>query len=297
MHEVSVGVRGTSCTQMSDKKMCMEYGKRDNVMSKISNGISDHVRSLFQALHADWAILSVLIPRTWRSKGKGGIFSLLWQVATPLFLLAVYYCAFGMILNIRQDVKGIDYALYMFSGMAFFNVFAESLQSGAHSIISRPGYVHNATFDLEVLPLTAVGCAFLTGLCWFAVVFAAAGTPGLRLLYLALVLIPFCAFCIGVAFFSGAISVYLRDFPQFAVLLQQGLFFLTPIVYPVSVIPPAYRSWIFLNPLTVFVEAFRAAVFELPLERVGRIWIIGFSFCLSGVFFFHKTRKGFIDAV
>lgn len=266
-------------------------------MSEISNGISGHARSLFQTLYADWELLSVLVPRTWQSRGKGGLFSLLWPVATPLFLLGVYYCAFGMILNLRQDVRGINYALFMFSGMAFFNVFAESLNSGAHSIISRPGYVHNATFDLEVLPLTAVGCAFLTGLCWFAVVFAAAGTPGARLLRLPLILIPFCAFCVGIALFSGAISVYLRDFPQFAVLLQQGLFFLTPIVYPASVIPPAYRRWIFMNPLTGFVEAFRAVVFGLPVERIGRIWMVGLGVCLAGVIFFRQTRKGFIDAV
>ena len=254
----------------------------------------------FRALCADRVLLTVLVARSWKSRGKGGLFSALWPIVTPLFLLAVYYCAFGLILNLRQNVGGVNYALSMFSGMALFNVFAESLNAGAWSIISQPGYVRNASFDLEVLPLTAVGCAFLTGLCWLAVVLAAAGcagTLGIRLLWLPAVLIPFGLFCAGVALFSGAASVYLRDFPQFAVLLQQGLFFLAPIVYPASVIPAPYRRWLYLNPLTGFVEAFRAAVFGLPVENVGLLWIVGIAAAFAGWVFFRKTRKGFIDAV
>ena len=269
-------------------------------MTTVSAGKCRYTSGAFRTLYADWELLTVLVPRTWRSRGKGGLFSALWPVVTPLFLLTVYYCAFGVGLNLKQSTGGISYALSMFSGMALFNVFAECLHAGANSIISRPGYVRNASFDLEVLPLTAVGCAFLTGLCWFAVVLAAAGcagTLGVRLLRLPLVLLPFCMFCIGIALFAGAISVYLRDFPQFAVLLQQGLFFLTPIVYPASVIPASYRPLFFANPLTGFVEAFRAAIFGFPVERVGLLWGVGIAVGLAGWAFFRKTRKGFIDAV
>lgn len=254
----------------------------------------------FRTLRTDWELLTVLVWRTWRSRGKGGLFSALWPVLTPLFLLAVYYGAFGLLLDLRNGLGGTNYALFMFSGMALFNVFAESLNAGACSIISRPGYVRNSSFDLEVLPLTAVGCAFFTGLCWLAVVLAAAGcagTLGIRLLWLPPVLIPFGLFCIGVALFSGAISVYLRDFPQFAVLIQQGLFFLAPIVYPADVIPAQYRPWLLLNPLTGYVEAFRAALFGLQVERIGLLWVIGIAVCLAGWIFFRSTRKGFIDAI
>ena len=251
-------------------------------------------------LRADWELLSVLIMRSWRSRGRGGFLALLWQIMTPLFLLTVYYCAFGEILKLKQSMGSANYALSMFCGMAVFNIFAESLNAGAHSIISQPGYVRNAFFDLEVLPLTAVGCAFLTGLCWIVVVLGAAGlhgTLGLHLLWLPLILIPYCAFCIGIAFFSGAASVYFRDFPLLAVLLQQGLFFLTPVLYPIGIVPESFRPLVLSNPLTGFVEAFRAAVFGLPVEKIGQLWVVGFVICLPGWGFFRMTRKGFIDAV
>lgn len=269
-------------------------------MTTVSAGDARRPAEPFRTLRTDWELLTVLVSRSWRSRGKGGVFSALWPIMTPLFLLAVYYCAFGLILDLRKGIGGANYALSLFSGMALFNVFAESLNAGAFSIISQPGYVRNASFDLEVLSLTAAGCAFLTGLCWLAVVLAAAGwagTLGIRLLWLPLVLIPFGFFCAGVALFSGAISVYVRDFPQFAALLQQGLFFLAPIVYPASVIPERYRPWLYVNPLTGFVEAFRASVFGLPVEKVGLLWIIGIAAALAGWAFFHKTRRGFIDAV
>lgn len=280
--------------------LTFEQDGKGSAMTTVSAGKLRSAGGAFRTLYADWELLTVLVPRTWRSRGKGGLFSALWPVVTPLFLLTVYYCAFGVVLNLRQNSGGVNYALSMFSGMALFNVFAECLHAGANSIISRPGYVRNASFDLEVLPLTAVGCAFLTGLCWFAVILAAAGCAGMlgpRLLWLPLVLIPFGFFCTGVALFAGAVSVYLRDFPLFAVLLQQGLFFLTPIVYPAEVIPASYRPWLFANPLTGFVEAFRAALFGLPVERIGLLWVTGIAAGLAGWAFFRQTRKGFIDAV
>ena len=277
-----------------------EQDGKGSSMTTDSAGKLRNATRIFRKLRTDWELLTVLTLRTWRSRGKGGIFSALWPILTPLFLLVVYYCAFGLVLNLRNNVGNVNYALFMFSGMTLFNVFTESLTVGAYSIISQSGYVRNASFDLEVLPLTAVGCAFLTGLCWLAVVLAAAGcagTLGVRLLWLPPVLIPFGLFCIGVALFSGAISVYLRDFPQFAVLIQQGLFFLAPIVYPADVIPEQYRPWLLLNPLTGYVEAFRAALFGLQVERIGLLWVIGIAVCLAGWIFFRSTRKGFIDAI
>lgn len=269
-------------------------------MLAASDRTAGRAAELLGRLHGDGELLAVLTLRMWRSRGRGGIFSLLWPVVTPVFLLGVYYCAFGVILGLRRLPGEADYALSMFCGMTVFNVFAESLQTGAVSLISRPGYVKNMTGDPEVLPLAAVGCAMLTGLCWFAVVLAAAGyagTLGSRLLRLPLILPPWCAFCAGVALFAGAISVFLRDFPQFAVLLQQGLFFLTPIVFPLSAVPEPLRFLILANPLTGFVEAFRAAVFGLPAAGTGTLWLCGFAVLLLGWGFFHRIRREVVDAV
>ena len=262
--------------------------------------IPHRMARFLRALFCGGELLAVLTLRMWRSRGRGGGFSLLWPILTPLLLLAVYYCAFGVILDLRQANGGLHYALSIFSGMAVFNIFAESLQAGACSLIARPGYVKNSTVALEVLPLAAVGCAFLSGLCWFTVVLAAAGwagTLGVRLLWLPLILLPYCAFCAGTALFAGAVSVFLRDFPQFAVVFQQGIFFLTPIVFPIGIIPASVRPLIHANPLTGFVEAFRAAVFGLPVTGVETLWLSGALVGLLGWGVFHRMKGAIIDAV
>ncbi len=249
---------------------------------------------------AERTLLAALTLRMWRSRGKGGLFARLWPLLTPFFLLVIYYCAFGVVLNLRSEFGGANYALFMFSGIAVFNIFSESLSGGAISVISQPGYVKNAGFSLEVLPLAAVGCALFSGTVFLAVTLAAAALgPGLslRVFLLPLVLLPYLFFCMGTALLAGALSVFIRDFPQFAALLIQGLFFLTPVIYPAGSIPDSCRRLIGLNPLTGYVEAARSAVFGGAFCGWGWLWINGVAVYLLGFIFFHKTRRGFADVI
>lgn len=251
----------------------------------------------------NWTLLFAMTMRIWLSRGKGGVFQLLWPIITPVFLLVVYYFAFGVILNLRNIDGGNSYALVIFSGMAIFNVFAECINLGATSIITQPDYVRKAMFDLELIPLSITGSAIISGAIWLVIVIIGAGLSGClsgQLWWTIPLLLPYIVFCLGCVFFVSSISVYLRDFPMFLTLLLQGIFFMTPIIYPITVVPERFKWLIELNPLTIFICSIQSSILSsatVTLHDLGVTSLISIITFALGITFFQKTKRGFADVV
>jgi len=119
-------------------------------------------------------------------------------------------------------------------------------------------------------------------------------------LFLPLVVLPLVFGTMGFAWFLASLGVYLRDVGQITGIITTVLMFLSPIFYPLSNIPPPYRSWIYINPLTFVIEQARAVLIwgRLP-DWVG--WGIYFGVSLAiawgGFWWFQKTRRGFADVL
>ena len=241
--------------------------------------------------------------RMWLSRGKGGLFHLLWPFITPAIMLTIYYLAFGVILNLRNLSSDTNYALEMFCGMAIFNIFAETVNTSAYSLTSQANLVKKAVFDLEVIPLATVGCAVISGLFYLAVVLTAAicgGGVSAGLWKLPPLFLAYIFFCAGCAFLVSSLSVFLSDLPMLLPLITQALFFLTPIIYPRSIVPENLLLIVDLNPLSAFVCSMRSSILGTgvvtPLKMLYPFILCLASFLL-GYAFFTKTKKGFPDVL
>ena len=220
-----------------------------------------------------------------------------------IVLLLIYYFAFGVILNIRNTSGNSNYALEMFCGMAVFNIFAETVNSSAYSIISQSNLVKKAVFDLEVIPLSCVGCAAISGIIYLCVALVAAtfyGVLGVEILKFPVLFVLYVLFCSGLAFFFSSISVFFPDLPMLLPVFTQALFFLTPIIYPRSVIPESLSLFIDRNPMTSFVCVLRASILNdgvIVWADVFHLAVWGIGCFLLGFLFFFKTKKGFSDVL
>lgn len=248
-------------------------------------------------------LLQVMTARMWFSRGKGGVLHLLWPLLTPIFLLMIYYFAFGVILNIRNIPGNSNYALEMFCGMAVFNIFSETVNCSAYSITSQANLVKKTVFDLEVIPLSCVGCAVISGIIYLCVVLCVVtrcNVIGMEVLKTPLLLLLYIFFCCGCAYFVSSLSVYLRDLPMVLPVITQAVFFLTPIIYPKSVIPESLCWTVEINPLTAFVCVIRKSLLSSSIVAwtdILSLSVWGMSFFLFGSFFFFKTKKGFSDVL
>lgn len=261
-------------------------------------------------LYKNRNLLSQLIRRNIEARYRGSMLGLIWSFALPLLMLAIYTFVFSVIFkakfgDIPNDNK-LAFALVMFSGMAIFNIFSESILTSCVIITGNPNYVKKVIFPLEILPVSQVLSSLILSMPWFLLLFVGTGFIGVpftlswTMLFLPLTIIPLLLFTSGVAFFAASLSVYIRDLQYLVGVIMQILFFITPIFYPISGVPEKYRFILRLNPLSPIVEQTR----ELFLYGHHPDYfvclfslLIGFLCFQLGGFWFVKTKKGFADVL
>ena len=254
-------------------------------------------------------LLLQMIRRNVAARYKGSVLGIFWSFAQPLMMLAVYTFVFGIVFKARWGVEtpgaaGVPFPLIMFCGMAVFNIFAESVNTSAGVIVGNASYVKKVIFPLEILPLTTVISSLIFGLAWFVLLLAGMAVFMQQLHWTALLLpvtlIPLLLFSSGLAFFISSLGVYLRDTQQLVGVATQVLFFMTPIFYPISIVPERVQWILKCNPLSPLVEETRKLLLfgQLPNWTIcGLSLLVAFAVFQLGFAWFCKTKKGFADVI
>ena len=239
---------------------------------------------------------------------RGSVLGWIWSLVQPLTMLVVYAFVFGVVFKARwgaaPDGGAVSFAAVMFCGMAAFNLFSETVNGSAPVILQNANLVKKVVFPLEILPVVQLASALVLSAAWFLLLFAGAVALGIgfhaSLLALPALLLPGLLLALGAAFFVAAASVYVRDMPHLAGVATQILFFVTPILYPVELVPDHLRWVLECNPLSSMVEELRgAALFGRwpDWAAFGRNLLIGAAVCRLGLCWFLKTKKGFADVL
>ena len=198
----------------------------------------------------------------------------------------------------------MDFALTLFSGLIAFNVFSECATRAPTLIVSQPSYVKKVVFPLEILPVSVLGSVFIHSLMSLGIVLIglliSSGKLHWTLLYLPLVYLPLMALTLGVSWLLASVGVFIRDIGNFIGIMIQFLFFLTPIVYPISAVPAALQPLFWLNPVAVIVENFRRVVmWGLPPDWLwlGVVTLISGLVMLCGYMWFMKIKRAFANVI
>ena len=239
---------------------------------------------------------------------KGSALGLVWSFVQPLLMLVVYTFVFSVVFKARWGVdtsggKGA-FAVIMFSGLAMYNLFSESVNMCCGCIVGNQNLVKKVIFPLEILPLAQSFSTFILGLAWFILLFFGAvfilGKISLTMLLLPVVLIPFMLFTMGISYFVAALGVYVRGTQYVIGVILQILFFVTPIFYPIEAVPERFRVWLQMNPLTVMIEQGRNVFLYGRLPDWGYLGLAALASLAAlqfGYFFFLRTKKGFADVL
>ncbi len=255
-------------------------------------------------------LLFQMVKRTVSARYKGSVLGVFWSFAQPLLMLAVYTFVFGIVFNVRwgeenaTEASPVPFPLIMFCGMAIFNIFAESVNACTSIVTANASYVKKVVFPLEILPVSTVFSGLIFGCAWFMLLLVgtAVWTHNIHwtVLLLPLILLPLLLFSLGIGFFMASLGVYLRDTQQVVAVITQVLFFMTPIFYPIAVVPEDLRWILEFNPLSPFVEDARRVVLfgELPdwMHYLQSFFLSCVIFQL-GLAWFSKTKKGFADVL
>jgi lipopolysaccharide transport system permease protein len=243
-----------------------------------------------------------------QARYRGSYLGILWAFVTPFLMLTVYTFVFSVIFKARwgvsQSESFMDFALILFSGMIAFNVFSDCAARAPTLIVAYPNYVKKVIFPLEILPVSVLGSALIHSLMSLGVVLAglliSTGRLYGTLIYLPIVYLPLMALSLGLSWFLASLGVFIRDIGNFIGVLITLLFFLTPIIYPISAVPEYIRPIFRLNPLSVIVEDFRRVVmWGQPPDWfwLGGVTLVSGLVMLGGYMWFMKIKRAFADVI
>lgn len=244
-------------------------------------------------------MIGSLVKKDLRGRYKGSVLGFAWTFLNPLLQLVVYTIVFSNIM--RSGIE--DYYLFLFVALIPWIFFSVSLQGGASCILTQKDLVSKIYFPREVLPIAHVTSSLVNMLLSFIVVFAAllVSGKGIKLTLLPY-LIPVIAveylLALGFAFITSALTVFFRDLEHILGIITMAWQFLSPIMYPVDMVPKQYLIIFNLNPMTSIITAYRDILYyhQVPkIETLLTATIMGFVLLIVGWFVFEKLQRHFAE--
>lgn len=247
-----------------------------------------------------------LAKRELAARYRGSALGPIWAFVTPAMTIAIYTFIFSGIFGARFGASGSkwSYALYLYCGLLPWTALQEATQTSATTIVAHANLVKKVVFPLETLPvahtIAALGHQLYGTIALLAATLIIQHEWHPTWLWFPFLLFPQALLMFGMNWFIASLGVYVRDVAQALGLLFTAWFFLTPIVYPETVIPQRYQAFIDLNPLTALVRNHRRILLDgMTPEWSGLLYasaIASFVF-IVGCWWFARTKKGFADVI
>src|SRR5262245_25471554 len=208
----------------------------------------------WRSLQRDAALLRTLITQELARRFAGSFVGLAWLVVQPVLMIFTYWLVFSLFLKVPLLDGRVPFIAAFLAGFLPWLAFQETLAASATSITSNPHLVKKILFPLELLPVAQLGVALLAHvaiLALFVIGLVADGRmPTWYALQLPYVMAALVALALGLGWLVAALNVFARDTAQALSAILGIWFWLTPIVWPASVIPEAYRWVLELNPFS-----------------------------------------------
>ncbi len=244
-------------------------------------------------------MVASLVKRDLKSRYKGSVLGFLWMFLNPLLQLAVYTVVFSTIMRM-----GIDkFYLFLFVALVPWLFFSTCLSAGTTVIFSQQDMVKKIYFPREVLPLAFTLSQFVNMLLSFLVIFAVVLCSGIKIELQALLCLPLvmCVefiLALGVTYLVSALNVYFRDLEHILGIVSMAWMYLTPIIYPIDMVPKEYVPLFYFNPMTSITIAYRDILYygQVPhISTLSNAMVMGFVVLAAGQITFGRLQKHFVE--
>jgi len=247
-------------------------------------------------------LLYFLIWRDVKVRYKQTALGVAWAVVQPFFTMVVFSLFFGRLAKVPSD--GVPYPLFAYCALVPWGFFANGLNMGSNSLVESANLIRKVYLPRLAIPIATVlsgGVDFLVSFLLLLGMMAYYGRmPGIEAAWLPLLLLLGLVTALGVSLWLSALNVQYRDVRYTIPFLTQIWMFGTPIAYPSSLVPEAWRPFYGLNPMVGVVEGFRWALLGTA-TRPGAMLIVSSLAALvllvTGAMYFRCTEKTFADVV
>ena len=251
-----------------------------------------------------WAyreLLSVLTMRDIKVRYKQTVLGAAWAVIRPFLTMVIFSVVFGQLANMPSD--GYPYPVFVYAALLPWTFFAGAISTSGQSLIGSSNLVSKVYFPRLIIPLSSVGAGLIdllisTGILLLLMLWYGVGWTW-HLLAVPLLLLAVVFAALGVGTLLSALTVSYRDFTHLTPFLVQIWMYVTPVIFPVTLVPERWQWLLYLNPMTGLVEGFRSAFLGKPFDPAG----LGISFAITiallivGVMYFEKVERRFADVI
>ena len=242
-------------------------------------------------------LLYELVLRDLKIKYRSSVLGYLWSLLNPLMMMTVLTIVFSTLF--RFDIP--NYPVYLLSGQLIYSFFSEATNMSMSSIINSASLIKKVYIPKYIFPVSRVLSSFVTLLLSLLAMVIVMVVTQVKftwvILFFPIPLIYILVFSIGMGLLLSVLAVYFRDVIHLYSVLLSAWMYLTPIMYPINMVPDYVKRFIFWNPMYYFVETFRQIVLygEWPSLEMHLI-CLGFALLalVTGLFVFYKNQKNFI---
>ena len=258
------------------------------------------IRNIILSLKKYGFLIKQLVSRDFKVKYKRSVLGVAWSLLYPVLMMSVMAIIFSNVF--KFSVPGVNYLVYLLTGLTYFNYFSEASNLSMSSIIANFGLINKVYIPKYIFPLTKclfIGINFLLTLIPLYVVIFATGT-GVNIYHL---LLPYSFLClfmftVGMGFLLAAVAVFLRDMLYIYGIVISLWTYLTPIMYDISMLQnPFFETVLKLNPLYQYINFARTCIIEgVSPSPISYLWCILAALVafIAGTAVFRKNQDRFV---
>ena len=237
-------------------------------------------------------------------KYTNSVLGAFWIFINPVATIFIYTIIFSNLM--RNRIEGIDshysYSIYLCAGILTWGLFAEITSRSQTVFIENAAIIKKVNFPKIILPALvvtrgAVNFVIIFGVfTLFLILFGS--FPGIVFLAMVPLLVIQMLFAIGIGMTLGVLNVFFRDVGQFYGVILQFWFWLTPIVYPVDVLPEAFRTYLAWNPMLPLVTGYQDILVRGQWPQWASVWptaMIALLICVGGILLFRRRSGEMVD--
>ncbi|UAC71470.1 ABC transporter permease [Burkholderia contaminans] len=259
---------------------------------------------IFKALWSYRGFILGSVKREFQSKYRNSLLGAAWTVLNPLSMIVVYTVIFSGVMHNR--LPGVEnrfaYSVYLCAGVLTWGLFTEIVGRGQNTFIENANLLKKLSFPRLCLPVIAVANALVD----FGIVFGlftvflmfSGNFPGLAFVALIPTIALLVLFAVGLGITLGVLNVFFRDVGQFFGIVLSFWFWMTPIVYSVSILPERVQSWMRFNPMSRLIEAFQTILVRGAWPNWYSLWpvlVLALALCGLGFTLFRKHAGEMVD--
>lgn len=230
----------------------------------------------------------------------------LWMIIHPLTQVLIFATILSEVLSAK--LPGIDnkyaYALYLMAGTLCWNLFAESLSKCMNLFIDNGNLMKKMAFPRICLPMIAAGTMLTNNLLLAAAIFAVFAVlghyPDGHVIWLPVLIAITLLLSLGIGLLLGVLNVFMRDIGQVVPVVLQAMFWLTPVVYSLNILPKEHQHWFKLNPLYPLVTSYQNVLVFGKAPMWGALMWLSLGACallIASLMAFRRAGPEMVDAL